>query len=75
MKGEALHDVYRAQVDTAAETTVTPYLYLLHKYRIYSEFFWFPIFLVAALDSNADVLPFERDSYTFPVKTKIVVPV
>ena len=57
MKGEALHHVYRAQVDTAAETTVTPYQHLLHHYREYNESFRCPIRLVAALDSNAVVSP------------------
>ena len=57
MKGEVIHDVYRAQVDTAAEATVTPFQHLLHSYRPYTETFKCPIRLVAALDSNATVSP------------------
>ena len=55
MKCEALHNVYCAHVDTAAEITVTPYKHLLHHYREYDESFWCPIRLVTALDSNTAV--------------------
>ena len=37
MKGEVLHNVYPAQVDAATETTVAPYLQLLHIYCKYMD--------------------------------------
>ena len=66
MKGETLHDVYCAQVDTATETMVTPYQHLLHKYRKYNESFRYPIRLVAALDSNAAVSPLREGLLHIP---------
>ena len=53
----SIHVARRAQVDTAAQATVTPYRYLLHDYREYDDNFRCPIRLVAALDSNAKVQP------------------
>ena len=70
MKGEVLHDVYRAHVDTATEKTVTPYLHLLHMYREYTDSFRCPIRLVAALDSNATVSPLGEGLLHIPSEDK-----
>ena len=57
MMGQSMHDVFRAQVDMAAETTVTSHQHRLHSYQPYTDTFCIPIWLVAALDSNAKVSP------------------
>ena len=57
MMGQSMHDTFRAQVDTAAETTVTLHQHLLHRYRPYVDTFHNPSWLVAALDTNARVSP------------------
>ena len=70
MKGEVLHNVYPAQVDTAAEATVTPYQHLLHMYRPYTDTSKYPIRLVAALDSNACVSPLGEGLLHIPSEDK-----
>ena len=57
MMGQSMHDTFRAQVDTATETTITPHQHLLHHYRPYTDIFCSPIRLVAALDTNSKVSP------------------
>ena len=57
MIGQSMHSTFRAQVDTAAETTVTPHQHLLHQYCPYTTTFCCPIRLVAALDTNLKVSP------------------
>ena len=57
MMGRSMHNIFRAQVDTAIETTVAPHQHLLHCYWSYIYTFRSPISLVAALDFNAKVSP------------------
>ena len=60
MMGQSMHDALQAQVDAAAETTVTPHQHLLHLYWPYTDKFRSPIRLVATLESNAKVSPLDE---------------
>ena len=62
MTGNDIHVAHRAQVDTAAEASVTPFKDLLHDYKAYDDTFKCPIRLVAALDTNSKVQP-EGEGY------------
>ena len=57
MMGQSIHNTFCAQVDTAAETPVTPNQYLLHRYCPYTNSFCSPIRSAAALDTNSKVSP------------------
>ena len=71
-----LHTAHRAQVDTTAQATVTPFLHLLHGYKAYDDSFKCPIRLVATLDSNAKTNPIGEDLLKFLLRipTTILVP-
>ena len=66
MMGQSMHDTFRAQVDTAAETTVTPHQHLLHRYCPYTDTFCSLIRLVAILDTNSKVSPLGKRILRIP---------
>lgn len=60
-----------AQVDSAVQVTVTPFLHLLLNYEAFSDSCPCPIYLVAALDTNSKALPLGVDYIQIPSEDDI----
>ena len=56
MMGQDMHSNHCAQVDTADQAKVTPFLHLLHKYKAFSSSFNYPIRLIAPLGTTLELL-------------------